>query len=274
MPSRRQFLTAAGTTVCAGLPLPLAAQRPVDIRLGVASYSLRAKKFPEMVQALKDLKVKYVKVKLEAHLPFNSTASQISEAKKMLEDAGIVLESTGNNPMQKDEAEIRMKFEFNKRLGVPLMIIAPTMKTLPIVEKCVKEYGIKVALHNHGPEDPHFPTAASVLESVKDMDPGVGLCFDIGHSARTGEDLIAAVRLAGPRLLDIDVKDLRNKMEKESQCDVGDGELPLAGIFRELQKIRYAGIVHLEYEINAGNPVPGMQRSFFHMRGILAGMRV
>lgn len=274
MPSRRQFLTCAGTAMYAARPLPAAAQPAVDIRLGVASYSLRQKKFPEMVQAMKDLKIKYLKMKLEAHLPFDTTASQMADASQILEDAGITLESTGNNPMQKDEAEIRMKFEYNKRLGVPLMIIAPTLKTLPIVEKCVKEYGIKVALHNHGPEDKHFPTAKSVLDAVKGLDPGVGLCLDIGHSARTGEDLVAAVRAAGPRLLDIDLKDLRSKMQKESQCDVGDGELPLAAIFRELQKIRYAGIAHLEYEINADNPVPGMQRSFFYMRGVLAGMRV
>jgi hypothetical protein len=28
----------------------------------------------------------------------------------------------------------------------------------------------------------------------------------------------------------------------------------------------------LEYEINADNPVPGMEKSFAYMRGVLAGM--
>jgi sugar phosphate isomerase/epimerase len=153
------------------------------------------------------------------------------------------------------------------------MIIAPTAKTLPIVEKCVKEYDMKVAIHNHGPEDPHFPTAKSVLTAVQGMDPRVGLCFDIGHSARTGEDLVGAIRAAGQRLLDFDVKDLRKKMEASSQCDVGEGELPLAAMFRELLRVKYAGIVHLEYEINENDPVPGMQRSFAHLRGIIAGLK-
>jgi sugar phosphate isomerase/epimerase len=274
MTSRRHFIAAAGTAMFAGLPTRAVAQQGGEIRLGVASYSLRKKTLAESIQALKLMNIRYLKVKLEAHLPFTSTPSQIEDAKKMITDAGIVLESTGNNPLQKDEAEIRMKFEFNKKLGVPLMIIAPTMKTLPIVEKYVKEYDIKVALHNHGPEDPHFPTAKSVLTAVQELDPRVGLCIDIGHSARTGEDVVAAIRAAGPRLLDFDAKDLRRKMEASSQCDVGDGELPIAAMFRELLKIKYAGIVHLEYEINENDPVPGMQRSFSYMRGIIAGLKV
>jgi sugar phosphate isomerase/epimerase len=273
MTSRRQFIAAAGSAVLVGLPAGGVAQSQGEIRLGVASYSLRKKTLAETVQALKLMNIRYLKVKLEAHLPFTSTPGQVEEARKMIADAGIVLESTGNNPLQKDEAEIRMKFEFNKKLGVPLMIIAPTAKTLPIVEKCVKEYDMKVAIHNHGPEDPHFPTAKSVLTAVQGMDPRVGLCFDIGHSARTGEDLVGAIRAAGQRLLDFDVKDLRKKMEASSQCDVGEGELPLAAMFRELLRVKYAGIVHLEYEINENDPVPGMQRSFAHLRGIIAGLK-
>jgi sugar phosphate isomerase/epimerase len=191
----------------------------------------------------------------------------------MLDDAGIVLESTGNNPMQGDEAEIRSKFEFNKRLGVKMLIIAPTLATLPIVEKYVKEYDMKVALHNHGPEDGHFPTPSSVLKAVKNMDPRVGLCLDIGHTSRTGEDFVAATGAAGPRLLDVDVKDLKSGTVKESQCDVGDGVLPIVAMFRELKRTRYSGIVHLEYEINENNPLPGMQKSVAYMRGVMAGLR-
>jgi len=82
-------------------------------------------------------------MKIEAHLPFDSTPARIAEAKKMIDDAGIALESTSNNPTQKNEAEIRMKFEFNKRLGVSMMIIAPTMATLHIVGKYVRKFHIK-----------------------------------------------------------------------------------------------------------------------------------
>jgi hypothetical protein len=36
----------------------------------------------------------------------------------------------------------------------------------------------------------------------------------------------------------------------------------------------YDGYVNLEYEIDADDPVPGMQRSFAYMRGVLDGMGI
>jgi len=270
--NRRSFLLTPAL-VAAGRTVSAAVEHPGDTKLGVASYSLRKKSLAETIQALKAMDIRYMKAKLEAHIPLNSTPAQVAEAKKRLDDAGIVLESTGNNPMQGDEAEIRSKFEFNKQLGVRLMIIAPTMATLPIVEKYVKEYDIRVALHNHGPEDKHFPTPSSVLSAVRHLDPRVGLCLDIGHTSRTGEDFVAAIGKAGARLFDVDAKDLRNGKDKDSQCEVGDGVLAIGPMFKELKRIKFAGVVHLEYEINADNPVPGMQKSFTFMRGVLAGLR-
>jgi sugar phosphate isomerase/epimerase len=141
-----------------------------------------------------------------------------------------------------------------------------------MVEMLVKEYNIKMAIHNHGPEDKHFPTPQSVLEVVSKMDPRCGLCMDIGHSARTGVDLTKTIAGAGGRLLDMHVKDLRDLSKKESQCDVGDGEMPFPAIFKQLKKMNYQGCVNLEYEINDKDPLPGMQRSFSYMRGVLTGL--
>jgi sugar phosphate isomerase/epimerase len=104
------------------------------------------------------------------------------------------------------------------------------------------------------------------------MDPRCGLCMDIGHTSRTGVDIVEWVRKAGPRLLDMHVKDLKDRMNKDSQVPVGDGVLPIPAIFAELKKMNYQGGVMLEYEIEGDNPVPGMQKSFSYMRGVLAGM--
>ena len=77
---------------------------------------------------------------------------------------------------------------------MPLIVCAPTHDTLPLMEKYVKQYDIKIAIHNHGPEDKHFPTPQSVLEAVRNMDPRCGLCIDVGHTARTGVDVVESVR--------------------------------------------------------------------------------
>jgi sugar phosphate isomerase/epimerase len=104
------------------------------------------------------------------------------------------------------------------------------------------------------------------------MDPRMGVCLDVGHTTRTGIDIIEAMNLSGDRLLDVHIKDLRDLKVKESQCIVGEGAMPIARIFEQLEKMSYPGYVNLEYEIDADNPLPGMKQSFAYMRGVLAGL--
>lgn len=239
----------------------------------MATYSLR--KFPraQAIQMLKQLNVKYIDIK-DVHLPLTATPDEIRAARKEFEDAGFIIEGGGNVSFSKDdEQDIRSKFEYAKLAGLPLIVCAPTHETLPKMEKYVKEYNIKIALHNHGPEDKHFPTPQSVLDAVKNMDPRCGLCMDIGHTARTGVDIVDWIRQAGPRLLSMHTKDLSDSTAKGSQCDVGDGVLPIVGIFKQLHKMNYTGGVMLEYEIHDADPMMGMQKSLAYERGVLAGLR-
>ncbi|HVS61504.1 MAG TPA: sugar phosphate isomerase/epimerase [Gemmatimonadaceae bacterium] len=167
---------------------------------------------------------------------------------------------------------MRKYFDYAKAAGMPLIVGTCKPAVLPRLEKFAKQYNIKVAIHNHGPEDENFPSPYDVLKAVKGMDPRLGLCMDIGHTVRTGTDVVRAVTDAGPRLLDMHAKDLRDLKVMESQCIVGEGRMPIAEIFRRLQAIRYSGYVNLEYEIDADDPMPGMKQSFAYMRGVLAGM--
>lgn len=220
----------------------------------------------------KQLGTRYLNVK-DVHLALNSTPAEIDAARKEFADAGIVLVGCGTIYFKEDsDADIRPKFEYAKRAGFPLIVAMPNRHVLPKLEKYVREYDIKIAVHNHGPEDKNFPTPQSVLEVVKDMDPRCGLCIDIGHTARTGADVVGSLADAGSRLLDMHVKDLADPSAKESQVAVGEGKLPFPQIFLQLIKMQYSGSVNLEYEINENDPLPGMQKSFSYMRGVLAGI--
>ena len=249
-----------------------------DIKLGIASYSFRNFKRTQAIEMAKELGTPYLNVK-DFHLKLDAAPEEIDAAKKEFADAGIVLVGCGNVSFAKDdEADIRGKFEYAKRAGFPLIVCAPTHETLPKLEKYVKEYDIKIAVHNHGPEDKSFPTPQSVLEAVRGMDPRCGLCMDIGHTARTGADIVESIAQAGPRLLDMHTKDLKDpankdwKAARDSQVAVGGGVLPIGRMFEQLIKINYSGCVNLEYEINGDNPLPGMQISFAYMRGVLNGL--
>ena len=154
------------------------------------------------------------------------------------------------------------------------MIVAgdPAPEILPRIEKFVKEYDMQFAIHNHGPEDKIWHSPLDVLKAVKNMDPRMGCCIDVGHTVRAGTDVVQAIQEVGPRLFDVHMKDLTDFNKKESQVAVGEGIMPVKGIFEALIAMKYPGFVDLEYEINADDPMPGVIESFAYMRGVLAGM--
>ena len=104
------------------------------------------------------------------------------------------------------------------------------------------------------------------------MDPRMGCCIDIGHTARAGTDVVEAIKQVGPRLFNMHTKDLTDFQSKESQVAVGDGLMPMRRIFETLIAIKYNGFVDLEYEVHGDDPMPGVITSFAYMRGVLAGM--
>ena len=285
---RRTFLQAAAGAAGAALLAPrlagaasagsapagaAAAPDPGAVRLGLASYSLR--KFPrdKAIELAKSLPgVPNVNIK-SVHADYPLSAAELQAARAQFQAAGLTIVGGGTITFDKDTDEsVQRYFEYAKHLGLPLMTSTCAPAVLPRVEKFAKQYDIKVAIHNHGPEDKHWPSPYDVLKATRNMDRRVGLCMDIGHTSRTGTDIVQAAADAGPRLIDMHVKDLRDAKVKESQCIVGEGVLPIADLFRQLQKQGYAGYVNLEYEIDADDPMPGIRQSFAYMRGVLAGL--
>lgn len=241
------------------------------IRLGVATYSLRELSRADAIAAVQAMRVRYVNIK-SFHQPYENSPAELAAGRRVFEDAGLTIVGGGTITLQKDDdADIRSYFEYARASGMPLMVIAPTPTTLPRIERFVREYDIQVAIHNHGPEDEYFPGPRDALPIIRDMDPRVGLCVDLGHTTRTGVDIVEALAEAGDRVLDIHLKDLRDLVDRGSQCVVGEGEMPFPAIFRQLVEMGYGGYVNLEYEIDARDPLPGMLQSFAYLRGVLAG---
>jgi sugar phosphate isomerase/epimerase len=271
--ARRGFLFGAASL--AALPAaPLAAAPDSsDIKLSVASYSFREFQRDLAIKYTKELGVKYIDIK-EFHLPQNDSKKDLQAGRKKFDAAGVTVVGGGNISLKEEDIDgLRPHFEYAKNCGFPMMICAPTRTNLKNVEKLAIEYNMVMAIHNHGPEDAKFfPTPQSVLELVKDMDPRMGLCIDIGHTARTGVDVVESIALAGSRLHEVHVKDLKDFKSRDSQVPCGDGIMPFPKIFAQLKKQGYTGVCSLEYEIFADDPMPGMQKSFAYMRGVIAGL--
>ncbi len=246
----------------------------VPFRLGVASYSLREFDRAQAIEMVRALGTPYVNIK-SFHLDYGLSPDELAAGRRQFESAGLTIVGGGTVTMHDDtDASVGAYFEYAKHAGMPLMVIAPAPDVLPRIERFVRQYDIRVAIHNHGPEDPYFPAPSDALRYIGDMDPRVGLCVDVGHTTRAGADVVQAIADAGPRVLDVHLKDLLDLSDRDSQCIVGHGQMPIAEIFRQLERMGFTGAANLEYEIDAGDPLPGMTQSFAYMRGVLAGMRV
>src|ERR1700730_9424763 len=280
--SRRDFVRSGAMVAAACGPprdlfavtnAPPSADEASPIRLGLASYTFRNFSRAQMIGFMKQLNVFALNAKdVKDHLPM--APQEEATALADYAAAGIKLHAAGAIYFAKDEdADIRSKFEYCKRAGIGVIVAGdPAPETLPRIENFVNEYDIRIAIHNHGPEDKLWHSPLDILKAVKDMDPRIGCCIYVGHTARAGTDVVQAIHQAGPRLFNVHMKDLANFQSEDSQVAVGDGAMPVKRIFEALVAIRYRGFVDLEYEIHPDDPMPGVIGSFAYMRNILAGL--
>ena len=280
--SRRNFLRSgalAATAISCSGAISVAAQdytmqgQATGIKLGLASYTFRDFTRAQLITYMKQLNLTALNAKdVKDHLPMDPT--QEAAALADYTAAGVKLHAVGAVYFPKDEDDdIRAKFDYCKRAGVHVIVAGdPTPETLPRIEKFVKEYDIRFAIHNHGPEDKIWHSPLDVLKVVGTMDPRMGCCIDVGHCMRAGVNPVDAIHAVGPRLFNVHMKDLANATAKDSQVAVGEGLMPVRGIFEALVATKYNGFVDLEYEIHGDDPMPGVSTSFAYMRGVLAGM--
>ena len=287
---RRHFLAASAAAVAGALLGTGAAPRAADARtrssaapgvahvpaasafnLGIASYSLRKFPLDKTLEMVRALRTPYVNFK-SFHVPYETPPQGLATFRAAVQAAGCRIVGGGTIDFSTDtDQDVQRLFEYARGAGMPLIVATCMPPVVPRLEKFVKQYDIKVAIHNHGPEDTHFPSPYDVLAAVKGMDPRIGLCVDVGHTARTGTDVAKAIVDAGPRVLDVHLKDLRDLKDNKTLCIVGEGAMPIPEIFGALDRVGFAGYANLEYEIDADDPLPGMKQSLAYLRGVRAG---
>lgn len=238
------------------------------LSIGVATYTLRNLPTDETIKLLKRLAIGSVSLK-DAHLPMKATPDELKAIVAKFRAAGIEPLSCGNVGLKNDEPSCRAAFEYAKNAGIGTMVCAPPVEALPLLDKLVKEYDIKLALHNHGPEDKHFPTPYDAYNAARKLDKRIGLCVDVGHCARGGKDPAKAILDLRERVYDIHLKDISSTERNGKPIEVGRGVLDLPAILKALQTIGFTGNVGFEYEKDANDPVLGLAESVGYVRGVL-----
>ena len=244
------------------------------LKFGVATYTLRELPIEDAIKAVKRVGLKYVSIKnVKNHIDLSHSSEERKQRAQMFRDAGITPLSVGNVSMRSGEAEIRKAFEYAKDIGVTTIVCAPSHDAIPILDKLVKEFDIKLAIHNHGPEDKgFFPSPYDVMRAVEAFDKRIGLCIDVGHTARAGVDPAESIVQCQERLYDVHMKDISAMGDKNTPIEAGRGILDSKSILAALLKIKYQGLVGFEYEKDGKDPVPGLAESVGYTKGLLASM--
>jgi len=277
MKTRRNFLKLAGTGILAagatsfnGFPVPsLQTQKGADtFSIGMAGYTFREFTVEKTIDMMKRVGVNNLSLK-DFHMPMNSTREQITAVLDKFKAAGINIYTVGVVYMKTNES-VDQAFEYAKMAGVKLMVCAPDYALLPYVEKKVKTYDIKLAIHNHGPDNPLFPNATDIWNHIKDLDARIGICIDIGHTTRDGADASADIVKFKSRIYDIHIKDVDKAAKEGKTVEIGRGIIDIPKVIATLRKIKYTGKCSLEFEKDMKDPLPGIAESIGYFKGVMA----
>jgi sugar phosphate isomerase/epimerase len=236
-------------------------------KIGMAGYTFVKFDLDKTLEVMQKTNVHYLCIK-DFHLPLNSTDAEIAAFHTQLADKGVTGYAVGPIYM-KTEQEVDRAFDYAKRVGVKLIVGVPNVELLPYVDKKVKEYDFHYAIHLHGPDIALYPDAEDVWNRVKDLDPRIGMCLDIGHDTRNGKDPVADLKLYRSRVFDIHIKDVTGTTKAGYSVEIGRGVIDIPAFIRALREIRYTGVCSLEHEKDMSNPFIGIGESIGYFRGAM-----
>lgn len=277
MKSRRQFLKLAGTGVLAAGATSLHAYpvMPVSVdkakntfTIGMAGYTFLRFNVEKTIEMMKRIGVTNLSLK-DFHMPMNSTQEQITAVLDKFKSAGINVYTVGVVYMKTKEA-VDQAFEYAKMAGVKMIVGAPDYELLPYVEEKVRKYDFKLAIHNHGPDNPLYPNATDIWNHIKDLDARIGICIDIGHTTRDGQDPSADINKYKSRIYDIHIKDVDKPAKDGKTIEMGRGIIDIPKVVETLRKIKYTGSCSLEFEKDMNDPLPGITESIGYFKGVMA----
>jgi len=267
--NRREFLrlSAAGGAALVASRFAGAAEAAADpyggFKMGLQSYSLRGFDVKTALKHTKTLGVKYWE-SFPGHIPLGTLPKHVAEQKALLEEAGVILMAYGVVEFDANETKTREKFDFARAMGMNSLSANPAKDkaTFDLLDRMVEEYGVAIAIHNHGP-GARYDKIRDVADIVKDRHPKIGACVDTGHYLRSDEDVIEALETLGDRLFGVHLKDVRTVTEggkrKKLFTILGQGDLDVVGCLRVLRKLKYQNCMSLEYEENPSNPLSDIE---------------
>lgn len=276
MQNRRAFLKHAtiGAAAAGVAPMlataagkqPFEATSVTSLQLGIAGYTFAKSSIQQAIAIMQRVNIKTFSLK-DIFLPLNSTKEKIDEVMKTFADAGISIYAVGVIYM-KTQQDADQAFEYAKMVGVDMIVGSPAYELLPYIEQKVKAYNIRLAIHNHGPEDKLYPTPGDVYNHIKKLDSRLGLCLDIGHTQRDNIEPADAYLKYADRIMDMHIKDVEKAEKDAESLELGRGIINVPALVKALFKKGYTGHCSFEHEKDATDPLPGLAECVGYFKGV------
>jgi len=271
----------AARTVAADATAPVPPSSADPFQLGMAGYTFRKFSLEDTLKMLQRVDVRYLCIK-DFHLPLTAGEQEIAAFHEQCAKYGVVGYGVGPIYMG-DEAAVDQAFEYARRVGVKLIVGVPfelqdkrrveSARLLKYVERKVREYDLRYAIHNHGPDNLPYATADATMKWIADLDPRIGICLDIGHNLRAGVNPIEDLRRHHARLYDLHLKNVTAADKSGKTVELGRGQINIPDLVCALREVRYTGVCSLEFEKDENDPLPGVAESVGYFRGVLDATR-
>lgn len=244
------FLTRLGGWIFALAVLGRLGAADLSSQVAIQTWTLRNLNFEQVVEFAKRHGIRDLQM-IDKHLNPKASPEEIRARKAVLDKAGLRVYTFGVAGTSMNPEENRKLFEFAKTMGIQLIVVEPSdFRILDNLEQLVKEYDIRIAIHNHGLKS-LYGNPVVVRQLIGHRDPRVGVCLDVGWVTSANFDAAQVFRDYQGRVFDIHLKDKTvTKTVKGDDVSVdthiGEGQANYRGLFKALTDAGYTGRLAIE----------------------------
>jgi sugar phosphate isomerase/epimerase len=240
-----------------------------DLTLGIQTWTLRNLNFDQMVEFAAKHHLKQVQL-IPNHLNPNASREEWKAKKAALDHAGLIPYTFGVAGTSLNKEENRRLFEMAKFMGMKLIVVEPNdFRIFDNLEELVKEYDIKIAIHNHGIKS-MYGNPMVVKNILKHRDPRIGVCLDTGWITSSRFDAAKVFKEYEGRVYDIHLKDKKVTATETGDVAVdtfiGDGDTKFKNLFKALKEAHFAGVLAIETDNDLKDPTEHVTKAihYFH----------
>ncbi|HRE79559.1 MAG TPA: sugar phosphate isomerase/epimerase [Opitutaceae bacterium] len=234
-----------------------------EVRLGLQTWTCRNMTFDQVVSFADKHGIKYLQF-IKNHMDPEAPKEETLRKKAILDQHGLVAYTFGVAGTSMDKEKNRKLFEFAKLMGIKMIIVEPKEQAQwDNLEQLVKEYDIKLAIHNHG-KGSVYGDPATIRQILATRDARIGVCMDVGWVTAAGFDAAETFKSYGKRVFDMHFKDktvqkgddgkpvtAANGSFVATDTEIGKGDSNYKGLFAEVKKSGWSGVMAIETDSKA-----------------------